>query len=362
MLKRNKLRILISSVVILLPIIFGIIMWNDLPEVMSVHFGADGSADGFGGKGFVVFGLPCILLGVHFICLLFTLLDKKQREQSPKALNMIFWIVPAISLFVSTVMYSVAFGLEFNLEMLIPISLGVFFIIFGNYMPKIKQNSTLGIKITWTLRNEENWNKTHRFGGKVMVVCGFVMLLSAFLPIMASVVILICAILLDVIFPILYSYRIYRQHKKQGIEYAPRARDKHERLFAVIGILVASAVLIGVMIVMFTGNIEVSCEESSFKINATYWTDLEVNYSELDSVEYRSDFDVGLKANGFNSARLLMGVFKNEEFGSYTVYAYADAKEFVVLGSNGKTLVIGMSDAKETQAIYNTILEKTGGK
>ena len=30
------------------------------------------------------------------------------------------------------------------------------FLVIGNYMPKVKQNSTLGIKINWTLRNEEN--------------------------------------------------------------------------------------------------------------------------------------------------------------------------------------------------------------
>ena len=82
MLKKNKFRVIISSIIILLPILFGILMWNDLPDIITTHWGADGNADGFSGKVFAVFGLPFIHLVLHFVCLLFTSLDKKQKEQN----------------------------------------------------------------------------------------------------------------------------------------------------------------------------------------------------------------------------------------------------------------------------------------
>ena len=81
-------------------------------------------------------------------------------------------------------------------------------------------------------------------------------------------------------------------------------------------------------------------------INATYRTDIMADYSEIDAVTYRSDLDIGERTNGFGFAKLSIGTFQNEEFGSCTVYAYKDAKEFIVLTIDGKTLVIGMSDAK----------------
>ncbi len=87
MLKKNKSRIIISSIIILLPMIFGLIMWDKLPDTMTTHWGADGNADGFSGKVFAVFGLPAITLILHFVCLSFTLFDKKQKEQNPKALG-----------------------------------------------------------------------------------------------------------------------------------------------------------------------------------------------------------------------------------------------------------------------------------
>ena len=84
MLKKNKFKVIISSIIILLPILFGIIMWNDLPDIMTTHWGADGNADGLSGKVFAVFGIPVILLIFHFVCLLLTSLDKKQKEQNQK--------------------------------------------------------------------------------------------------------------------------------------------------------------------------------------------------------------------------------------------------------------------------------------
>ena len=134
MLKKNKSRIIISSIIILLPMIFGLIMWDKLPDTMTTHWGADGNADGFSGKVFAVFGLPAITLILHFVCLLFTLFDKKQKEQNPKALGMIFWILPVVSLFTNGIMYRTAFGKEFDLAVFVPALLGVMFIFIGNYL------------------------------------------------------------------------------------------------------------------------------------------------------------------------------------------------------------------------------------
>ncbi len=360
MLKRNKFKVILSAIIILLPMLFGIIMWNDLPNIMTTHWGADGNADGFSGKAFAVFGIPVILLVLQFVCVLFTLLDKKQREQNSKALGMIFWIVPMLSIVVNGIMYCAAFGLELDLVLLMGIPFGAIFILIGNYLPKTKQNRTLGIKVYWALGNEENWNKTHRFAGKLWVACGLVILLAAFLPTAAALVSFGCALALGVIAPAVYSYRLYLRHKKQGIEYTAALRSKGERIAVRISAVAVLLILVGAAVLMLTGNIEVKCQDDAIHINATYYTDTAVNYSDIDSVEYRNNFSVGTRMYGFGSARLSMGIFQNDEFGSYTLYSYTGAEEFVVLTSGEKTLVIGIKDTNVTREIYNTITEKTG--
>jgi len=358
MLKRNKVKVVISSVIVLLPILYGIIMWNDLPDIITTHWGADGNADGFSGKAFAVFGLPIILLVLHFVCLLFTSMDEKQKEQNPKALGMIFWIMPMISLFTSGITYRSAFGKEFAIELFMPALLGAMFIFIGNYLPKVKQNRTLGIKISWTMHNEENWNKTHRLGGKVWVIGGLIILFSVILPLRAMVWIACCVFVAAMIIPVVYSYCIYKQHQKEGVAYTALPTSKTEKIAIKISAIIVPIILIGVAILMFSGDVDVRFGDTSFVIDATYWTDLEVDYSDVDTIEYRKDLDLGVRTYGFASARLTVGTFQNNAFGSYTLYAYTGAKEFVVLTSGTKTLVVGMGDVKDTQAIYHAIQEK----
>ena len=231
-------------------------------------------------------------------------------------------------------------------------------LLLGNYLPKIKQNRTLGIKIPWTLNNEENWNKTHRFAGKLWVIGGLVVLFSAFLPLGAMICVSVVGILCSVITPVIYSYSIYKKHKREGIVYAAENRSKAEKIAVRISTVVLVIILIGVAVLMFTGNVSVRCEDN-LKIDATYWTDLEVEYSAIDTVEYRKDIAVGMRTSGYASAKLSLGLFQNDEFGSYTLYAYTGADEFIVITSDGKTLVIGLKDESEAQAIYDTLLEKT---
>ncbi len=358
MLKENKFKVILSSIVILLPILFGLIMWNQLPDRMTTHWGADGNADGFSAKPFAVFGLPVILLALHLIGLGFTAKDKNQKSQNKKALNIIFWIVPLISLFANGVVYAIAFGKAFDFTLLIPVLLGIMFVFIGNYLPKIKQNRTLGIKVSWALNNEENWNRTHRLGGKVWVISGLAMLFSIFLPQTAMVPVAACAIIAATIIPIVYSYCIYKKHQKEGIAYVDTPSSKAEKTAVRITTVIVSIILIGAATLMFTGNIEVHCEDTSLRIEATYWADIEMDYSEIDSLVYRDDFNTGTRTNGFGSLKLSMGTFQNDEFGSYTLYACTGAEEYIVLEIGEKTLVIGMKDADETREIYQSILAK----
>ncbi len=358
MIQKNKIKVIISSSIVLLPILFGILVWNDLPDRITTHWGADGNADGFSGKVFAVFGLPLILLVLHFICLLFTSLDQKQKEQNQKALGMIFWIIPVISLFTNGIMYCAAFGKKVDFACFIPVLFGAMLLFMGNYLPKVKQNKTLGIRISWTLNNEENWNKTHRFGGKVWVVGGLILLLSIFLPFTAMALAAVCVFAAVAIIPTAYSYLIYKQHQKKGIVYAEAPKSVAEKILTRIILIVVCISVLGAAFLMFSGNIEVTCEDTMVTIHATYWTDLEIDYSEIDAIEYRTDLDVGVRTNGFGTPRLSMGIFHNEEFGSYTLYSYTGAAEHIVLTSGEKTLVIGMRNTKETREIYEAMIEK----
>jgi hypothetical protein len=115
------------------------------------------------------------------------------------------------------------------------------------------------------------------------------------------------------------------------------------------------AILVGVVILMFTGNIQYEFTEECLKVDATYWQLSTVGYEFVDSVEFRENFDMGIRNYGFYSAKLSLGNFQNDEFGSYTLYAYNKCDSAVVIKSGEHILVITGQDIAETQELYNSL-------
>ena len=208
MIKKNWKLLVITSVVILLPILAGVILWNQLPEQIPSHWNAAGEVDGWSSKPFSVFGMPLILLAFHWVCVIATGADPKQKNHSGKVLQLVFWIIPVLSALLHAITYATALGKEVRVEAVMPVFMGLLFAIIGNYLPKCKQNYTIGIKIPWTLNSEENWNKTHRLAGRLWTVCGIVIMFVGFF---GGFAFLMGIALVMVIVPLIYSYVLYRK-------------------------------------------------------------------------------------------------------------------------------------------------------
>ena len=179
--KKYKKMIIITTLVTLLPILLGIILWEKLPDSIATHWGADGQANGWSNKAFAVFGMPCILAAIHLFSVCVTLNDPKRKNIHKKPLALVFWIVPVVSLVTSGFTYMAALGSDIDIRLIVSIMMGILFIILGNYMPKLQQNYTVGIKLPWTLNSVENWNRTHRFGGKLFIAGGVLTAVSGIL-------------------------------------------------------------------------------------------------------------------------------------------------------------------------------------
>ena len=179
--KKYKTTIIVTTLITLLPIVFGLIIWKKLPEQIATHWGADGQADGYSGKAFAVFGMPCILAALQLFVSFITLNDPKRRNIHKKPLALVLWLIPIVSILMNCMTYAVALGMKVDVGIIVSILIGLLFIILGNYMPKLQQNYTVGIRIPWTLNSTENWNRTHRLGGKMFILGGFLLIITGFL-------------------------------------------------------------------------------------------------------------------------------------------------------------------------------------
>lgn len=208
MIKKNLKTMIITSIIILTPIVAGLLLWNQLPAEMATHFGSDGEPDGWSSKEFAVIGLPLFLLAVHWFCAAFTGVDPKKENISNKMMTLVLWICPVIAIVGDGSMYLYALNNSINTTIIGVILVGCLLLVLGNYMPKMKQSYTLGIKLPWTLNSEENWNRTHRLAGWITMLAGVIVLIGGFTEQFWTVFV---AIALVAIVPAIYSYVLYKK-------------------------------------------------------------------------------------------------------------------------------------------------------
>ena len=210
--KHTKLNIILSCIILVAPMIFGMIVWNKLPESMPIHWGVHGEADRWSSKPFAVFVLPLLILAIHGICIFASRKDFRNKKQSPKVMGLVLWICPLLSVMANSLTYAGALGKEINVLFVVSLTMGALFVLIGNYLPKCQQNLIVGIRIIWTLKNEANWNATHRFAGKVWVIGGLLLMASSLLPYSILPWAMITLLVVFIGLPVLYSYRF---HKKE---------------------------------------------------------------------------------------------------------------------------------------------------
>ena len=362
MIKKYKWQLVLSSIIIFLPIVIGFILWNYFPEQIVTNWKSDGKSNEWTGRSFVIFGIPIILFITHWICIFITILDSKNATQSRKVFHIIFWILPITSVLLCGMIYITALGKDIHTSMMVRMLLGIMFLLFGNYMPKCKQNHTIGIKVIWTLRNTENWNKTHRFTGKLWVFGGIILLVTMFLSSEKLMYAFLPLIFIMAFAPIIFSYVYYRRQLKdesalkEEIKMTP-SEKKATNISIAAGIIIVACA----MVFLLTGRFEVTFGEEAFTIDAAYWDDATVFYTAIDDMEYRETDDPSAASNrkfGYGSFHLLMGEFENSEFGSYTRYSYTSCSSCIVLTVDEKILVINGKNDEQTKAIYNELIKK----
>ncbi|MBQ7489143.1 MAG: SdpI family protein [Bacteroidales bacterium] len=211
MLKENKMTLIISSIVAILPTLIGVYYWNRLPDVMATHFGVDNQANGFSSKFVAVFGIPLLCLLTLWIGAVLTANDPRKQNISPKMYSLGLWIAPIVSLIAAATIYPVNLGYAIDISFIGGLTFGMLLIIIGNYLPKVRQNYTIGIKLPWTLANVENWNRTHRFAGYLWVICGILIVILSLLSALPPSL-MIALIVMMVLLPFGYSFWLHARN------------------------------------------------------------------------------------------------------------------------------------------------------
>jgi uncharacterized membrane protein len=161
---------------------------------------------------FLLASIPLILIGLALVIPKMDPQRKNYKLHEPAFFKTIF----AVGIFLIALhWFSISYmlGLIRDMPMVVLISVGVLFVIIGNFLPQAKHNYTYGIRLPWTLASENVWKKTHRLAGFCFVAAGLILIGAAFFPLILRTVMAIFAISSAVIIPGVYSYVTFQREK-----------------------------------------------------------------------------------------------------------------------------------------------------
>lgn len=195
---------------------WGILLWfwPSLPDPIPTHWGIDGRPDSWMPK------LPGALIGpgiATFLYLLMTVLPFiDPRSRNWEAFGGIYPVIKtglaALLLFITYLTLSAAVSAGHVLATSpLMLGIGLLFVVLGNYLPKVRSNFFVGIRTPWTLSSDEVWYRTHRVGGRFMVVMGLATMASAWLPPSWAFAIVTGSAMGLAVVSFGYSYWLYRR-------------------------------------------------------------------------------------------------------------------------------------------------------
>lgn len=199
----------LTTAVCLLPLFLSAVLYSRLPDQIAIHFNSAGEPDNYVSKAVAAFGIPIGMAVLNVISHLAIDSDPKRANASAMLKLMGKWLVPLLTVVMMPVTLFIAMGADIPIQTIVPAFVGLVIVACGNYMPKCRQNYTVGIKLPWTLNSEENWNRTHHMAGYLWIGGGIVMILAGFFGghwlTVTGVILVLC-----VAAPAVYSYKLYK--------------------------------------------------------------------------------------------------------------------------------------------------------
>lgn len=213
-----------SKTVFVIVLIVGVILMGastllstQMGTSYATHWNAAGEADGYGSSFMGLYFLPLLTLVLTAVILAVPYIDplKANIETFRSDYHLFVLAFAGFMYYVYSLTLAWNLGLHFSMNALLTPAFGLFFILTGRIMLKAKRNYFIGIRTPWTLANDEVWNKTHQFGGRLFIISGILTAATVLYPPAALYVLLITS-LLSAFVAYIYSYFEFRKVERRS--------------------------------------------------------------------------------------------------------------------------------------------------
>jgi len=200
-------------------IAIGLYLYPSLPEIMPRHWNARGEIDGYESKLFASLFLPLLNLITYIGLIVVPFIDPEKKNFAEfigayRLFRFVFHLF-MMAMYVSSLL--IGMGHSLDMSLVTNIGIGLLIVVIGLLMARFKHNYTIGIRVAWTLANEEVWEKTHKIAAPFWVGAGLVTIVGAFFGNPAGLITMFTALGVAAIIPTVYSYIIYKRIAKNRL-------------------------------------------------------------------------------------------------------------------------------------------------
>ena len=210
-----------------------------LPDMVPMHYDLAGNIDRWGSK-FEELILPAIAI---VLALLWTLMiryyqnkaamaaEEKERAEALSNAKVLGIVGTAVAAFFTVLqgynLYHAYADAKAGSQTaavdtgrVLCIVLGLLFIVLGNFMPKTRTNSVVGLRTSWSMYNDSTWAKSNRFGAIALMAAGVLTIVTAIFVKSAagSIAAMLGYICLAAAASAVYAYKVYKEELSSAKE------------------------------------------------------------------------------------------------------------------------------------------------
>ena len=182
---RNKLSWL-EAALLIAPLLAVVMLWNELPARVPIHWNLRGQVDGWASKPFGMLVTPLTSLGIIALLRVLPWFDPKLRRTTgahgrmQSVLGILRLVVAAFFVSLFCMQVAAALGHTVAAGRIVFAATLLLLAIVGNYLSNLRPNYFAGIRTPWTLESPATWRATHRLGGRLIFFGSLLLLLLQF--------------------------------------------------------------------------------------------------------------------------------------------------------------------------------------
>ena len=208
----------IPLLIITAAVIASALVYSDLPARVPTHWNLRGEVDDWSSRAWGAWAIPVVIALMWGLMLLLPSIDPRGSNYAKfgGAFEGIMLSVMLFMLALHGLILRAALGYPVAMDRVVPVGVGLLFVVIGNLLPRARPNWFVGIRTPWTLSSDRVWEKTHRVGGRLFVLGGILIVLSSFLGAGWGQGVLIAVVVACSLGAVGYSFIEWRKEKSVG--------------------------------------------------------------------------------------------------------------------------------------------------